>query len=127
MEPAGNDEVLDRLKDLAAGLPECSVEPSEPHAAFVVRKRRFAWFMVDHHGDGMTVISLKVPPGENQALVAAQPERFVMPSYMGARGWVSIRLDVIAVDWDEVAEMLTESYRMVAPKSLLKRLPSTSV
>lgn len=79
--------------------------------------------MVDHHGDGMVVVSLKVPPGENQAMVAAESDRFVMPSYMGARGWVSIRLDVPRVDWDEVAELLTDSYRMVAPKTLVNRLP----
>ena len=78
--------------------------------------------MVDHHGDGMTVISLKVPPGENQAMVAGEPERFVLPSYVASRGWVSVRLDVPGVDWAEVAELLTDSYRMTAPKTLVRRL-----
>jgi hypothetical protein len=116
------DESLQRLKDIAGALPECTVELAEPHAAFVVRKKTFAWFMVDHHGDGMTVACVKVPPGENQAMVAADPQRFVLPSYVASRGWVSIRLDVPNVDWYEVTELLTDSYRMTAPKTLVKQL-----
>ncbi|HEU4866925.1 MAG TPA: MmcQ/YjbR family DNA-binding protein [Actinomycetota bacterium] len=117
------EEPLGRLKTMAEALPECAVVPFKQHAAFAVRKRTFAWFMVDHQGDGMTVLSLKVPPGENQAMVAAEPDRFVLPAYVASRGWVSIRLDVPNVDWDEVAELLTDSYRMYAPKSLVKQLP----
>lgn len=123
MEQAGQEQALGRLKVLAEALPECTVEPFQQHAAFVVRKRTFAWFMVDHHGDGMVVLSLKVPPGENQAMVEADPERFVLPAYVASRGWVSIRLDIPRVDWDEVAELLTDSYRMYAPKTLVKLLP----
>lgn len=123
MEQAGHEKSLDRLKVMADALPECSVVPFQQHAAFAVRKRTFAWFLVDHHGDGMTVLSVKVPPGENQAMVAADPARYVLPDYVAARGWVSIRLDIPRVDWDEVAELLTDSYRLVAPKTLVKQLP----
>jgi predicted DNA-binding protein (MmcQ/YjbR family) len=91
LEQAGQEPSLARLKVAAEDLPECTVEPFKQHAAFVVRKRTFAWFMVNHQGDGMAVLSVKVPPGENQAMVDADPDRFVMTSYMSARGWVSIR------------------------------------
>ena len=43
---------------------------------------------------------------------------------MSRFGWLSIRVDRGAVDWDEIAERLTESYRIVAPKRLVKALPS---
>lgn len=56
--------------------------------------------------------------GENTALIASQPERFYMPAYIGSRGWVGLRLDGEEVDWDEVAELIFESYRRVAPKTL---------
>jgi hypothetical protein len=59
-----------------------------------------------------------VLPGDNVALVKASPERFYMPAYIGHRGWVGLRLDAGKIDWDEVKELLTDSYRRVAPKRL---------
>jgi predicted DNA-binding protein (MmcQ/YjbR family) len=50
--------------------------------------------------------------------VASDPERFYLPSYVGPKGWVSLRLDFGSVDWDEVAELVLDSYRLVAPKRL---------
>ena len=41
-----------------------------------------------------------------------------MPAYIGSKGWVGLRLDVGAVDWEEVEELVTHSYRLVAPKRL---------
>jgi hypothetical protein len=116
-------QLLGRLRALA-WLPGVAVEVHERHAAFVIRKRNFAWFLDDHHGDGIIALSLKVPPGENQAMMAAQPERFVLPSYIASRGWVSIRLDVPQADWDEVGELLTDRCLMTAPKTLVKRCRS---
>ncbi len=40
---------------------------------------------------------------------------------MGGRGWVGVRLDV-AVDWDEIASIVEDSYRLVAPRRLLALL-----
>ena len=57
-------------------------------------------------------------PGDNKALVTAQPDRFYLPAYMAHSGWVALRLDVGAVDWEEVAELVACSYRLVAPKRL---------
>lgn len=45
-----------------------------------------------------------------------------MPAYLGARGWVGLRLDVGEPDWREVEDVLTESYVLVAPKKLARRL-----
>ena len=55
--------------------------------------------------------------------LAAQPERFYLPAYVGPRGWVALRLDRGAIDWEEVSEIVTMSYRLAAPKTLVKRLP----
>jgi hypothetical protein len=43
-------------------------------------------------------------------------------SYLGARGWIAVRLDTPEVDWDEVADLVTGSYRLVAPKRLVREL-----
>ena len=45
------------------------------------------------------------------------PERFFVPPYVGSKGWVGARLDA-AQDWDELAELLEDSYRLIAPKRL---------
>jgi predicted DNA-binding protein (MmcQ/YjbR family) len=84
----------------------------------VVRKKVFAYFLNDHHGDGIVSVTGKVLPGDNVTLAAAQPDRFYLPAYIGPRGWVALRLDIGAVDWDEVAELITGSYQLIAPKRL---------
>ena len=74
--------------------------------------------MNDHHGDGIVAVACKALPGDNVALASAQPGRFYLPSYIGPKGWVALRLDVGVVDWDEVAELVKGSYLLVAPKRL---------
>ena len=56
--------------------------------------------------------------GAPQGLVDADPNRFYLPSYLGSRGWIALRLDRDAVDWTEVADLVTESYVQIAPKRL---------
>ena len=60
----------------------------------------------------------KVLPGDNEALVAAHPAKFYLPAYIGPRGWVALRLDVSGLDWNEVAELVVTSYKLIAPKRL---------
>jgi predicted DNA-binding protein (MmcQ/YjbR family) len=112
------DRRLDRLTKICLALPEAVREIMGQHASFLVKKRVFAYFLNDHHGDGIVSVTGKVLPGDNTALAAAQPDRFYLPAYIGPRGWVALRLDVGTVDWDEVAELVTGSYQLIAPKRL---------
>jgi hypothetical protein len=61
------------------------------------------------------------PPGAQQALVTEDPRRFFVPSYVGGRGWIGVRLDV-PTDWDVVAELSEDAYRTVAPRRLVAGL-----
>ena len=88
------------------------------HAAFAVRKKKFAYFLNDHHGDGIVSVCAKALPGENTALVTAHPRKFYLPAYIGPRGWVGLRLDRGRIDWDEVRDLVIASYLQVAPKRL---------
>jgi predicted DNA-binding protein (MmcQ/YjbR family) len=116
---APNDQRLERLSDICLALPEAQREDSPPHAGFRVRKRTFAYFLDNHRGDeGIVGVVFKVEPGENQALVSTYPDRFYIPAYIGPRGWAGLRLDTPDVDWEEVADRVTESYLLVAPKLL---------
>jgi hypothetical protein len=103
-------------------LPEVVRECFGAHATFLVRKKKFGYFLHDHHGDGIVSVCCKALPGDNKALIAAHPERFYMPAYVGPRGWVALRLDVGDVDWDEVRELVLGSYLLTAPKTLGARV-----
>ncbi|PWU02929.1 MAG: phosphoribosylglycinamide formyltransferase [Terriglobia bacterium] len=119
---AAEDQLLARLTKICLALPETTREMHGSHASFLVRKKTFAYFLNNHHGDGIVSVTCKVLPGENGALAAAQPERFYLPAYIGPRGWVALRLDVGKVDWEEVGELVKVGYRLSAPKSLAVRV-----
>jgi predicted DNA-binding protein (MmcQ/YjbR family) len=121
---AVEDPRLARLSKICLALPETAREIMGDHAAFKVRKKVFAYFLNDHHGDGIVSVACKVLPGDNAALAKANPSKFYLPAYVGPRGWVALRLDVGKVDWSEVAELVTTSYRLVAPKTLTRTLPA---
>ena len=115
---------LTRLTKLALALPETSRQIYGSHAQFVVKKKTFAYFLDNHHGDGIVAVTCKVLPGDNKALVDAQPRRFYLPAYIASRGWVALRLDVAKIDWNEVRELLLGSYTLVAPKRLAELVQS---
>lgn len=117
-KPAKEDRRLMRLTKICLALPEATTYRHGQHAGFLVRKRTFAYFFSDHHGDGIVAVTCKVLPGDNKALVATQPERFYLPAYLAPNGWVALRLDVGEVDWEEVSELIACRYRLVAPKRL---------
>jgi hypothetical protein len=106
------------VTDICLSLPEVTREIHGKHAGFVVRKKVFAWYQDDHHGDGIVGVTCKVLAGDNERLIAADPIRFYMPAYVGPKGWVGLRLDRGEPDWDEVRELLTHSYVLIAPKRL---------
>jgi len=102
---------------MAAGLPEATARDQQ-HIKFEVRGKSFAYFLDDHHGDGRIAINVKAAPGQQQALIAAYPKRLFMPAYSGPKGWLGLYLDTGDIEWDEVTELITASYRMIAPKRL---------
>jgi hypothetical protein len=113
---------LARLTRICLALPEVSRRDSGDYATFMVRKRVFAYFLNNHHGDGIVSVACKALPGDNTELARAQPDRFYLPAYVGPRGWVALRLDAGEVDWDEATELVTVSYRLTAPKTLVAKI-----
>jgi hypothetical protein len=63
-----------------------------------------------------------------EELVSAEPERFFRPPMSAGgtfSGWLGVFLDMPgehSVDWDEIAALLEEAYRTVAPKQLIAEL-----
>jgi len=118
----GNDKTLRKVSDICLALPsaECSIGGS--HATYRVRGKVFAYFLDDHHGDGIVSVCVKSELGENKDRVRLDPERFYLPDYIGARGWFGMRLDRGRVSWAEVTAIVERSYRLTAPKTLLEKL-----
>jgi hypothetical protein len=87
-----------RLAQICLGLPEVTSN-GDQHLRSQVRGRTFAYFLEDHHGDGRVALNCKVPIGDLDALVKAEPERLFLPAYLASRGWIGVRLDLPSLDW----------------------------
>lgn len=107
-------DVETRLRDICRSLPEVVEKPFGGHTAPSYRIRDRLFMMTSE--DGLSMI-FKAGPGVQEALVTEAPERFFVPAYVGHKGWVGARLDTDQ-DWDEIAELIEDSYRVIAPKRL---------
>jgi hypothetical protein len=120
------DAAVARLRRITAALPEVTERLSHGAVTFFVRgKRTLAYVTDDHHGDGILGLVYPAPEGVQAEVLASDPDRFFRPPYVGHRGWVGLRLDVDP-DWDEVADVVEEAYRCVAPKRLIAQLDAAA-
>ncbi|MEK6440154.1 MmcQ/YjbR family DNA-binding protein [Pseudonocardia sp. T1-2H] len=110
---------LERLRELCLALPGVTEKVSHGEPTWFVR-RTFVMF-ADHHHDDRLAFWCAAPAGAQEELVAADPQRFFRPPYVGGRGWLGVYLDV-DVDWAEVGEIVTDAYREVAPRKLVAEL-----
>jgi hypothetical protein len=107
--------LLARLRKICLGLPEAAEQRTWDLPTFRVRRKIFAMYVLQ---DEAPAFWCKAPPGAQTILVNAAPERFFAPPYVGPKGWIGVRLDA-ATDWAEVADLVTRSWRMTAPKKLV--------
>jgi predicted DNA-binding protein (MmcQ/YjbR family) len=116
------DSRLQQVTTICLDLPEAACEANGQHASTKVRGKTFAYFLDDHHGDGRVALTCRVAPELQEALLASNEDRFFKPAYLGARGWIGVRLDLGPVDWAEIADINADSYRLAAPKRLAAEL-----
>jgi hypothetical protein len=114
-------DVEARVRAICLALPEATERVSHGSPAFYVNKQFVMLWPDGHHDHHFPHLWCAAPPGTQQDLVETEPERFFRPPYVGARGWLGVRLDR-DVDWDEVAAICVEAYRTVAPKRLVAQL-----
>jgi predicted DNA-binding protein (MmcQ/YjbR family) len=120
------DPRLTQLTKICLELPEAERRMLGDHADFRVRGKVFAYFLNDHHGDGIVSVCCKAALGENVDRASREPRRFYLPAYIGPRGWFGLRLDRKAVDWKEVRNLVELSYCLAAPKTLSKAVESST-
>jgi hypothetical protein len=113
------EPLLTRLRQLCLPFPEAVETGGVGAPSFKVKDRIFA---MQHRMDGRPSLWCKAPAGAQEVLVGAAPERFFRPPYVGHNGWVGAWIDLPDVDWGHLAALVDESYRMTAPKRLLRVL-----
>ena len=114
---------VDRLRAICMAFAEVTERLSHGAPTWFVRdKTVFVTFWEHgHHADDFPHLWCAAPPGAQEELIAADPERFFRPPYVGHRGWLGVRLDRNP-DWAEIAELCQDAYRAVAPARLVARL-----
>jgi predicted DNA-binding protein (MmcQ/YjbR family) len=113
--------LIERVRALCLALPEAFEVEAWEHPTFRVGSGRGKMFCVA--ADDGSSIRLKADPLEREALLA-QGDPFYVPPYLGTKGWVGMRLDDPAPDWEEVAELIATAYCLTAPKRLAERVTS---
>ena len=95
---------------------------------FVRDKRPLCYFHDDHNGDGRVSLWCPAPPGAQEEMVNAEPLRFFAPPTSSAgvfREWLAVYLDTTEpgmVDWNEVAALIEDAFRHIAPAMLINEL-----
>ena len=128
IEPSG--EVVARIASTALSLPDACEEDAWTGVRWRVRNKTFAHVLVAQEGytsayrdvtgvtEPTTVLTFRSSGDELSALANAGPPFYRPPWSPTVVGMV---LDD-DTDWDEVAELVTESYRFCAPQKLRHRL-----
>ena len=100
------------VRSFAMSLPEAEERETWGNATFRVRSKIFMMF--DERERRLWVKSVF---DEQQALIAMNSEAFFVPSYVGSKGWVGVV--VAKAERGEVEELITEAWRMTAPKRMV--------
>ena len=108
-----------RLRRLCLGFPEAVEVEAWGDPTYRVRNKIFAM----EKGRG-TEVWCKAAPGAQEALTGSDPDRFFVPPYVGSKGWIGVRLGAVGNPpaWEELGELIEDSYRLIAPKRLLAAL-----
>ena len=119
--PKAPPDPLETLRRLCLALPEATERLSHGEPTWFVRGKKTFVNYANHHHDDRLAFWCAGQDGAQEALVALHPERFFVPPYVGHRGWIGVWLDV-PVDWDEIADLVMDAWRRVAPKKLVQSL-----
>jgi hypothetical protein len=115
------DEPIGKLRRLCLALPEVTERLSHGEPTWFVRDKTSFVTTADHHHDDRVAFWCAASDGVQEDLVEGAPDRFFRPPYVGHRGWLGVYLDV-PQDWDEIAALVADAYRCVAPSRLVAAL-----
>jgi hypothetical protein len=103
---------IDDARAIVATLPRSYEALVRDRVKFRVGQIVYAAFSRDE-----TIMGFGFPREEREALVASEPDKFLMPRASDMRyRWVCVRLD--SIDVDELRELLVDAWRMCVPKKV---------
>jgi uncharacterized protein YdhG (YjbR/CyaY superfamily) len=111
----GPGSQLERVRRICGTMPSVFEKPSHGSPTFFVEKNKgvFTMFVNNHHDDGELAVWLAAPPGLQSALIEEAPETYFKPPYVGASGWIGVRLNQVG---DEALRIhIRKSWELVAP------------
>lgn len=113
-----SEDALDRVSRICLALPEAFEKQAWGHPTFRVGKGMFAIYSssMDLDGPARPGLRCKAPLGVQEHLVRAEPNKYYIPAYLGAKGWIGLLLE--SCTDAEIQGLVTQSYCMVAPKRL---------
>jgi hypothetical protein len=117
-------DIHQAVREACLWLPQVEEFASHGSPNFRVRGKTFATFVVNHHGDGRVALWLNAVSGAQEHHVGSEPAHFFVPPYVGARGWLGVRLDS-GLGWNRVGALIREGYEKVAPVDLREQIGKT--
>lgn len=118
LQTPDGQRLLDALRRACSPLPEVSEQVDGfGHTAFRVGKKSF---IIAGMGEQGTAISIKADAHTQAALIRRGP--YYRTPYIGQHGWISVD-QPLSQNWEEIQELIVDSYRHAAPRRLLKLLP----
>lgn len=111
----GSAAVLERLRAICLSFDGAveRLSHGEPTWFTAEKGRVFAMYDDHHHGAPHVSVWVPAPLEVQRALVAAEPERYWVPPYVGPKGWVAIVLDG-RPDWAVVRSLVGKGFEQVA-------------
>jgi len=119
----GQDEKLEKLREICLALPETSERLSHGEPTFFAGKKTFVMYADQHH-DLRLAFWCAAPEGAQELLLQLEPDHFFRPPYVGVKGWIGVYLDVQPLDWDKIEDLVRDAYKKVATPKLLAKLRS---
>lgn len=111
--------IAQQLQEIASGYPEVSESPSCVNRSFKARKKGFMFLGEKDGGVLRLMVKLDEGIGSAQEVAEANPGEWKV----GGPGWVTGNFtDDTAPPIETMAEWIDESYRLLAPKTLVKQL-----
>jgi hypothetical protein len=117
-------QAIDRVRRICLALPEATEKLAWGEPTFRAGKI-FAMMDTHHHGVDHVAVVVPAELGAQETLVAADPERFFVPPYVGVHGWIGARIDR-PPDWEAIEALIRDAYRMIAPPRLLALLDGSA-
>jgi hypothetical protein len=116
------DRAVQRLRRICLALPGVTEKIAWGELTWRIGKI-FAQLDTHHHGAEHIAVWLAVPPGLQEELIKENPLRFFRPPYVGAKGWVGVRIDS-RPDWKVVASVVRDAHGFVASSRSRRRTSS---